>query len=126
MPKPPRDTLLEAGSDDEEADDERPEASPLLKKLWPDDEACPLHHSRDVQLVPLGCAAAGAAIPGGGGVGAQLWRGISVEAAVPTATVPIRSSATCEERLGGGSAGGGGGSGLRLPNSLVGSSAMVR
>jgi hypothetical protein len=128
-PKPPRLTLLELASDDEAPDDERPEESLLLKNPKRDDEWYPLDPPCDVQLVPFGCgtaggavvpADAGAAIAGEGGVGVQVWRGISTEAKPPTANVPISSSATCEERLRGGSAGGAGGCGRRLPNSLVG------
>ena len=87
-PKPPRLTLLDPDSDDdEEADDEWPEES-LLKKLKRDERPEPLlppDQPREVQAVEFACGCVGAGMPGEAGAampgeaaGAQVCLPISV------------------------------------------------
>ena len=62
------------------------------------------------------------------GVGSQFRRGINMKAVVPTAIVPITSSATWPERFTGSRGGSGrsaGRRGRRLPKSLVGGLAGI-
>jgi hypothetical protein len=123
-PNPPRVTPLEPESDDV-PDEEWLDESPLKKLLRDDDppdepwllldEDPRAGHSAAV------CSPGGAAIPGR--FGSQFSLGISAWAPPPMAKVPIRSSATWWERFTG--ADDWIASGLRVPNSLSGLSAMI-
>jgi hypothetical protein len=84
---------------DEPPDEEWLDES-LLEKLDRDDQCEPL--PLDELLLQLVFVCAGAVAPGTvapGGVGSQFRRGISMKAVVPTAIVPMTSSATWPERF---------------------------
>jgi hypothetical protein len=100
-PKPPRVTPLEPGSTEVTDDERLDEASPLKKLLRDDDppepprppleeDPCGGHSAPD-------CGNDGAAIPAP--FGTQVSPGNSAKALPPTASVLIRSSATCRERF---------------------------
>src|SRR5438874_1439771 len=94
-PKPPRVTPPEPESDD--APDDEWVAESLLKKLDRDDHREPPLAPDELPLPLHAVLVCAGAVPGGGG--SQFCRGISVKALVPTAIVPITSSATWLERF---------------------------